>query len=181
MIGQIGVFMICAQAVVHFKPKEAYGKYLRLLLGMMVLVQIFAMVYGVFESEGGMSLTENIGKFQEEMEESMGEVAAGSALSGMQLEDMSLKMLQEILEQNEAALNGENVGRDTLKEGSNGAEGRAQKENNDIESSAQEDAIDTESTEAVGVRRDAAKEENGGGVAKVEIEIAPIEVGRGAP
>ena len=139
--------MICAQAVVHFKPKEAYGKYLRLLLGMMVLVQLFAMVYGVFEGEGGVSLTENIRKFQGEMEESMGEAAAGSALAGLQLEDMSLKVLQEILEK----------------------------------SSTQEDVIDTESTEEVGVRMDAAKEENGGGVAEVEIEIAPIEVGRGAP
>lgn len=173
--------MICAQAVVHFKPKEAYGKYLRLLLGMMVLVQLFAMVYGVFEGEGGVSLTENIRKFQGEMEESMGEAAAGSALAGLQLEDMSLKMLQEILEQNSTEGNGENIGSAVTKEGSNGVESRAEEENNDIESSVQEDAIDTEGTEVVGGGKEAAKEENGGGVAGVEIEIAPIEVGRGAP
>lgn len=172
--------MICAQAVVHFKPKEVYGKYLRLLLGMMVLVQLFAMVYGVFEGEGGVSLTENIRKFQGEMEKSMGEAATGSALAGMQLEDMSLKMLQEILEQNSTEGNGENIGSAVTKEGSNGVESQAE-ENNDIESSVQEDAIDTEGTEVVGGGKEAAKEENGGGVAEVEIEIAPIEVGRGAP
>ena len=143
---------------------------MRLLLGMMVLVQLFAMVYGVFEGEGGVSLAENIRKFQGEMEKSMGEAAAGSALAGMQLEDMSLKMLQEILEKNSSAGNGENIGSAAMKEGSNGAG-----------SQAQEESIDTESTEAVGGRMDAAKEENGGGVVEVEIEIAPIEVGRGAP
>lgn len=102
LIGQIGVFMICAQAVVHFRPKEAYGKYLRLLLGIMVLVQIFSPIYGLFFDREGESLEENIRGFQEELEESMREAAERSAISDLQLEDMSLKMLQEIWGQTNA-------------------------------------------------------------------------------
>ena len=32
VIGQAGIFLICAQTVVHFRPKESYDKYLKLLL-----------------------------------------------------------------------------------------------------------------------------------------------------
>ena len=31
-ICRVGMFMICAQAIVHFRPNEAYEKYLKLLV-----------------------------------------------------------------------------------------------------------------------------------------------------
>ena len=37
----MGIFMICAQAVVHFRPKESYEKYLKLLVSVIVLIQVF--------------------------------------------------------------------------------------------------------------------------------------------
>ena len=69
LIREIGVFMICAQAVIHFRPKEAYGKYLRLLLGVMVMVQIFAPVYEGIFGRTGENLTENIMGYKKELEE----------------------------------------------------------------------------------------------------------------
>lgn len=33
--------MICAQAIVHFRPEESYAKYLKLLVSAMVLIQLF--------------------------------------------------------------------------------------------------------------------------------------------
>ncbi len=36
----MGIFIICAQAVIHFSPSNAYAKYLKLLLSMMVLIQL---------------------------------------------------------------------------------------------------------------------------------------------
>ena len=41
MICRIGTFMICAQAIVHFRPEESYEKYLKLLVSAMVLIQLF--------------------------------------------------------------------------------------------------------------------------------------------
>ncbi len=38
-ICRVGIFMICAQAIVHFRPQEAYEKYLKLLISVMVLVR----------------------------------------------------------------------------------------------------------------------------------------------
>ena len=99
LIGQIGVFMICAQAVVHFRPKEAYGKYLRLLLSVMVLIQIISPIYGLLAGKAGESLDENVRSFQQEMEEAMGDAAKSSVISQQQLEKTGLEMLREIGEQ----------------------------------------------------------------------------------
>lgn len=99
LIGQIGVFMICAQAVVHFRPKEAYGKYLRLLLSVMVLIQIISPIYGLLAGKAGESLDENVRSFQQEMEEAMEDAAKNSVISQQQLENTGLEMLREIWEE----------------------------------------------------------------------------------
>lgn len=39
LIKRIGIFMIAAQAVIHFTPGQKYEKYIRLLVGMMILLQ----------------------------------------------------------------------------------------------------------------------------------------------
>ena len=109
LIGQIGVFMICAQAVVHFRPKEVYGKYLRLLLSVMVLIQIISPIYGLLAGGTGESLDENIRSFQQEMEEAMGDAAKSSVISQQQLEKTGLEMLREIWKQNGAGESGEFV------------------------------------------------------------------------
>ena len=80
IIGQVAIFMICAQAITHFRPKEAYGKYLRLLLGVMILVQIFQPVYGLFfGTEKGDSQV-SLEMFQEKLDTSMEEAAEQAIL-----------------------------------------------------------------------------------------------------
>lgn len=37
---KIGIFMIAAQAITHFAPSQKYEKYLKLMVGMMILVQL---------------------------------------------------------------------------------------------------------------------------------------------
>ena len=39
VIGQVGIFLICAQTLIHFRP-IAYEKYLKLLLSVMLLIQL---------------------------------------------------------------------------------------------------------------------------------------------
>ena len=40
VIGQVGIFLICAQTLIHFRPRESYEKYLKLLLSVMLLIQL---------------------------------------------------------------------------------------------------------------------------------------------
>ena len=39
-IKNMSIFLICAQVLIHLKPKGAYEKYLRLLISVMLLVQL---------------------------------------------------------------------------------------------------------------------------------------------
>ena len=38
-IRSLGVFLICAQMLIHFRPKSSYVKYLRLLISLILLAQ----------------------------------------------------------------------------------------------------------------------------------------------
>lgn len=40
VIGQVGIFLICAQTLIHFRPGESYEKYFKLLLSIMLLIQL---------------------------------------------------------------------------------------------------------------------------------------------
>lgn len=44
MIQKIGIFMIAAQAVIHFAPGQKYEKYMKLLVGIMILLQFIVPV-----------------------------------------------------------------------------------------------------------------------------------------
>lgn len=39
-ISRIGIFIVCAQVIVHCRPKAAYEKYIRLLVSVMVLLML---------------------------------------------------------------------------------------------------------------------------------------------
>lgn len=45
LIKKIGIFMIAAQAVIHFAPGQKYEKYIKLIVGVMVLLQFLMPVY----------------------------------------------------------------------------------------------------------------------------------------
>ncbi|MCM1145962.1 MAG: stage III sporulation protein AF [Clostridium sp.] len=49
LIKKIGIFMIAAQAVVHFAPGLKYEKYIRMIVGVMILLQFLAPVYRMME------------------------------------------------------------------------------------------------------------------------------------
>ena len=97
-VRQIAVFMICAQAISQFRPKEAYEKYLRMLLGAMVLIQLFLPFCKLFLGVSGQSLLTEVEKFQYELDISMSEAVKQSLLAEEKLESMSLQEVQERLD-----------------------------------------------------------------------------------
>lgn len=72
-IRQMGVFMICAQALIYFKPKGSYEKYLKLLVGAMILVQLLSPVAALLSDKEGQSLEERIKFYSNSFEQGMGE------------------------------------------------------------------------------------------------------------
>lgn len=47
-VGQIAIFMICARTLLHFRAKESYEKYLKLLVSLMILVLLVEPLMEVF-------------------------------------------------------------------------------------------------------------------------------------
>lgn len=63
VICEIGIFMICTGAIINFRPKASYEKYLKMLVSAMVMVQLFVAIGGVFSPEGKMTLLERMAWF----------------------------------------------------------------------------------------------------------------------
>lgn len=68
-ISQIAIFVICAQTVLHFRAKESYEKYLKLLVSLMVLLLFAEPIMGVFGSKGNMEFLENVNRYENELQE----------------------------------------------------------------------------------------------------------------
>lgn len=87
-ICQVGIFMICAQAIIHFRPKAVYEKYLKMLVSAMILIQLLVSVSGMFSPEGEGNLMERAAWFAESMEKSMQKNIADSRLQEGKTQDI---------------------------------------------------------------------------------------------
>lgn len=89
--------MICAQTIVHFRPNESYEKYLKLLVSVMVLIQLFlpvgAFLAGVSGTGG------SIDGFRESLEQSMEEARQQAAQTEAMLEQMTLEEVRRHIEE----------------------------------------------------------------------------------
>lgn len=98
-ICRIGIFMICAQAIVHFRPRETYEKYLKLLVSVMILIQLFLPV-GSFLLGGGMEQTlEGLELFQAQLEQEMENAAREADAAEKLLEQMTLEEVRKRMEE----------------------------------------------------------------------------------
>ncbi len=91
VIKQVGIFMICAQMIVHFKPSEKYNKYIKLLVSIMVLVQLAVPVFGIL---GGIENNEFYGKvdfYNSFISDCMQEVNLTTENSEILLHDMTME------------------------------------------------------------------------------------------
>ena len=96
-ICKVGIFVICAQAVVHFRPREAYEKYLKLLVGIMVMIQLFLPIAAFFLGGNMEQLAQRLEGFQEELEqnaklEAEAAMKADEVLERMTPEEVSRRM-----------------------------------------------------------------------------------------
>lgn len=101
-ICKVGVFLICAQAMVHFKPKEDYEKYLKLLVSVMVLIQLFLPVGSLFARGGGQETARQLEEFRESLEEELRLAEEQAAETQRQLEEMTLEEVRKRVEEQRA-------------------------------------------------------------------------------
>ena len=66
-ICRIGIFMICVRAVIYFRPNESYEKYLRLLAGILIMIQLFLPVGRLLLGRGGQEAAQVLQQFRREL------------------------------------------------------------------------------------------------------------------
>lgn len=102
-ICRTGIFMICAQAIVQFRPHESYEKYLKLLVGVMVLVQLFLPIGRLFTGSGRMEAYALLASFRENLEQGMEKARRQAEETDALLQQMTLEEVRRRMEEKEAA------------------------------------------------------------------------------
>lgn len=109
LIKKIGIFMIAAQAVIHFAPAQKYEKYMKLIVGILILLQFLMPVYRIFtgtEWDWGKisSDMENVFAIQEVEGKTAEEVTGADSLADSVLRNME----NEIKSKLNHAISGQN-------------------------------------------------------------------------
>lgn len=101
-ICQMGIFMICAQSIVHFRPNASYEKYLKLLVGVLLLIQIFLPVSRLLFGGGSEAFLMRVQEFEIDLQKSMDEALEQADQSQRLLEQMTLEEVRESVEEQQA-------------------------------------------------------------------------------
>ena len=108
-ICRTGIFMICAQAITHFRPQESYEKYLKLLVSTMILIQIFIPLSNFVTGFGQSGLSGQLSDFQTSLEQSMEEAGRQAEKTDKMLEEMTLEEVRRRMEEQAARNTGQQV------------------------------------------------------------------------
>ena len=81
------------------RPNEAYGKYLRLLASIMIMIQLFLPVGRFLLGRGGQEAAEILQQFKRELELGMENAAESAAAADALMEQMTLEEVQRRLEE----------------------------------------------------------------------------------
>ncbi len=68
-IGQLAIFLICAQTLVHFRPKDSYEKYVKLLVSIMLLILLVEPVMDLLGKGNKGDFLERIHVYEQKLQE----------------------------------------------------------------------------------------------------------------
>lgn len=94
--------MICAQAVIHFRPHESYEKYLKLLVSVMILIQLFLPIRNLLQGADGMDVDALLSSFRQSLEQEMADAKRQAQEMDELLEQMTLEEVRRRMEQQAA-------------------------------------------------------------------------------
>ena len=115
VIKQVGIFMICAQMLLHFKASENYGKYIRLLMSMMVLIQLAVPLSGLLRGRTGENLAQGLTRYETLLTEQRGEINEACIQAEQLLEELTLEEIKTRInnQKTEASEQGEDTSEET--------------------------------------------------------------------
>ena len=101
-ICRVGIFMICAQALLHFRAQETYEKYLKMLVSIMILIQLFIPVGVFFMGGKGDETAVALRQFKQDMEAGIQAAEETAAVADAILEQMTLEEVRSRMEEQAA-------------------------------------------------------------------------------
>lgn len=103
-ICKMGIFMICAQTIVHFRPKESYEKYCKLLVGMMVLLLLMIPLTGFLLGEDSRLSVSVVEEYQRIFDGTLPGAAENERKAQELLERMTMEEIGRRMEAEEKAV-----------------------------------------------------------------------------
>lgn len=100
-ICKTGIFMICAQAIAHFRPNESYEKYFKLLVSIMILIQIFIPLGNFLVGFGSSEVSGQLSGLQASLEQGMEEAREQAERTDKMLEEMTLEEVRRRMAEQE--------------------------------------------------------------------------------
>ncbi len=110
-IRSVGIFLICAQLLIHFRPDGSYVKYLRLLVSIMILVQLLEPFFSLFGLLEKGQLQKRVDEMERKLmqirEEAYNIETGAEDIWGMFLEKIDIELLKNMESEESSQLTGE--------------------------------------------------------------------------
>ncbi|MGN0431886.1 MAG: hypothetical protein ACI4EQ_05960 [Lachnospiraceae bacterium] len=97
LIKQVSIFVICAQMLLHFKPTAQYGKYIKLLIGVMVLAQMFVPVMAILGKGGEAVFSGRLDYYRSMIAAGMERAGLESVSTAERIEEMRMEEIKSAL------------------------------------------------------------------------------------
>lgn len=94
-IGQVAIFLICAQTLLHFRANDSYEKYIKLLLSMVLLLLLAEPFLSLLNMESGTGFMDKIYGYEQKLEMMM----ENGLLKEEEVEDFLVNLTTEKVEQ----------------------------------------------------------------------------------
>ena len=93
-VKQIGIFIICAQVIMHFKPSAKYEKYLKLLISVMVLVQVLIPLLNIISGKDDAHFWTKVEQIQSQIDKSMEQLEIENEISEESIINQTLEEIK---------------------------------------------------------------------------------------
>lgn len=97
-IGQLAVFLICAQTLVHFRAKESYEKYIKLLVSMMLLILLVEPIMNLFSERSRGTFLEQVQWYEQQLQEIVTSTGLENQEIQQRLQDITQKSVEKAVE-----------------------------------------------------------------------------------
>lgn len=111
-IGQLAVFLICAQTLIHFRAADSYEKYIKLLVSLMLLILLFGPLGAIFGGESTGDLAEKIWMYEQGLQETVLNPTMQEEDIQVMIDSITEKKIREGIEYAE----GEETGKDSAED-----------------------------------------------------------------